>query len=49
MLLLSESVKELVWLSENLRHQSVLVKVLDVEDLPVHLVVSVSCLVDICN
>jgi len=49
MLLLAESVKELVRLGHDLRNKCVLVVVFDIENLSAHFVVLLSCLVNITN
>ena len=49
MLLLSQSVQEFVWLSQNLRHQSVLIKIFDIENFPAHFIALVSGLVNVCH
>lgn len=48
-LLLAETVKELVGLSHDLRHKCVLVVVFDIEDLSTHFVVLLCCLVNIAD
>ena len=48
-LLLAETVKELVRLSHDLRHKCVLVVVFDIEDLSTHFVVLLCCLVNIAD
>lgn len=49
MLLLSETVKELVRLRQYLRHQCILIEVLDVEYLARALVVGRGDLIDVCD
>ena len=41
--------QELVWLGQDLRHQGVLIEVLYIEDFPIHLIVLMSSLINICN
>lgn len=49
MLLLSETVKKLMRLSHNLRNKSVLVVIFNIENLSAHLVVLLSCLVNVTD
>lgn len=47
MLLLAQTMQKLVWLGQYLRHQGVLIEVLDVEDFSIHFVVLVRSLINI--